>query len=38
LQIDFAVVQAAGKIVDIPGSVVDLHARARFGIGTSYHF
>lgn len=34
LQIDLAVVQAAGTIA--PG--VDLNARARFAMGTSYHF
>jgi hypothetical protein len=34
LQVDLAVVQAAGKIT--PG--VDLNARARFATGVSYHF
>jgi hypothetical protein len=34
LQVDLAVVQAAGTIA--PG--VDLNARARFAMGTSYHF
>jgi hypothetical protein len=38
LQVDLALVQVAGKIVNIPGNVVDLAARARFGIGISYHF
>jgi hypothetical protein len=37
LQVDLAIVQAAGKIVNIPGNAVDLNARARFGIGISYH-
>ena len=34
LQIDLAVVQAAGTIA--PG--IDLNSRARFAMGTSYHF
>ena len=38
LQVDLGVAQLAGKIVDIPGSVADLQARARFGMGMSYHF
>jgi len=39
LQVDFAIVQAAGKIVNIPGNeVLDLNARARAGMGISYHF
>jgi hypothetical protein len=36
LQIDFAVLQAAGKIA--PGVPVDLNARARFATAVSYHF
>jgi hypothetical protein len=35
LQVDLAVAQLAGKV--IPG-VLDLQARARFGMGVSYHF
>ncbi len=35
LQVDLGVAQLAGKI--IPGAV-DLQARARFGMGVSYHF
>jgi hypothetical protein len=38
LQIDFAVTQLAGKIVDDPRKVVDLSARARVATGISYHF
>jgi hypothetical protein len=38
MQIDLGVAQLAGKIVNLPGKVVDLQARARFGMGVSYHF
>jgi len=40
LQVDLAVAQLAGKVVDLPASagVVDLQARARVGMGISYHF
>jgi len=39
LQVDFGVVQAAGKIINIPGEeVLDLKARVRTGMGISYHF
>jgi hypothetical protein len=39
LQFDLGIVQAAGKIVNIPGrEVLDLNARARVGTGISYHF
>lgn len=38
LQIDLGVAQLAGKIVNVPGTVVDLQARSRFGMGVSYHF
>ena len=38
LQIDFGVAQLAGKIVNVPGTVVDLKARSQFGMGVSYHF
>jgi hypothetical protein len=39
LQVDFGVVQAAGKIVDNPSvAQLDVKARAQFGMGVSYHF
>jgi hypothetical protein len=39
LQVDLAVAQAAGKIVNIPTvAQLDVKARAQFGMGISYHF
>jgi hypothetical protein len=42
LQVDFAVVHAGGRIVNMPNNpevgVVDINANSRFGMGVSYHF
>jgi len=38
LAIDLGVAHIGGKIVNVPGTVVDLQANARVGMGVSYHF
>lgn len=38
LQVDFGVAHLAGRIVHLPGSVVDVKAVAQVGAGVSYHF